>query len=154
MVSQLSSYQHFSKIFLLLLVLIVSAVLADINDVTYHNVVPGILHSLCSRFHRQQIYTAVGNIVFAMNPFEQLPLYTASVVAEYSREFACCNMPPAGGGASSTGGRLAAGGAGDLPPHVFRVAQQARSCLKRTAQAQAILIGGESGAGRRGTMRG
>ena len=94
----------------------------------------GILHTLCTRFEHQKIYTSVGNLLFAMNPHEHLPLYTASVVSHYARE---CDVHLASGGADTE----------QLRPHVFRIANRARSALQRTAHAQAVVIGGESGAG-------
>ena len=40
---------------------------------------PAILHSLQVRFNEDNIYTATGPILLAVNPFQRLPLYTKEV---------------------------------------------------------------------------
>jgi hypothetical protein len=47
--------------------------LADVNEAS-------IVHLLRARFSQDQIYTWVGNILVAVNPFKLLPLYTPSVI--------------------------------------------------------------------------
>lgn len=43
-----------------------------------------ILHSLCMRFNRGDIYTFTANaILLAVNPFKRLPLYGKELLTEY-----------------------------------------------------------------------
>ncbi len=45
---------------------------------------PGaVLSTVKQRYERQEIYTNVAQIVIAMNPFENLPIYTASHMKKY-----------------------------------------------------------------------
>ncbi|NXA32296.1 MYO9A protein, partial [Eudromia elegans] len=61
-----------------------------------------LLGSLRERFLRQQVYTDVGDILIAMNPFQCLPLYGREVSERYRRHER-----------------------GTLPPHIFAVADRA-----------------------------
>lgn len=73
-----------------------------------------------------QIYTAIGPIVLALNPFapteECTPARFAALAAEPDPD--------------------------KLPPHAFCVARSAYSVMAATGRPQAILISGESGAGK------
>ena len=42
-----------------------------------------LLHNLRKRFLDDKIYTYVGSILVAINPFKRLPLYTLDVLNEY-----------------------------------------------------------------------
>ena len=42
-----------------------------------------IVHNLRARFLDDKIYTYVGSILVAINPFKRLPLYTLDVLNEY-----------------------------------------------------------------------
>lgn len=75
---------------------------------------------------KKQIYTNVSRILIAVNPFEGLPLYSCEVLNKYS----------------------SAAQASDLPPHIYGVGQDALQGLRTGAKDQAILISGESGAGK------
>ena len=44
---------------------------------------PSILHVLELRFARDRIYTYSGRILLSINPFQDLPLYTPTVLASY-----------------------------------------------------------------------
>ena len=44
---------------------------------------PTIAYSLRERAKEGKIYTSVGNILISVNPFERLPLYTATVMEKY-----------------------------------------------------------------------
>lgn len=61
-----------------------------------------IIHCLRERFAIDEIYTAVGDILIALNPYVRLPLYTPEKVYEYSHR-----------------------GTKRLPPHVFDTASRA-----------------------------
>jgi len=92
-----------------------------------------IVYSLERRLEGKLIYTYVGDIIIAMNPFVRLPiLYTEDAVQSYvgkARNF-------------YEGGQ-------DLPdPHVFYTTDNAMYQLSVTGKSQSIIISGESGAGK------
>ena len=64
-------------------------------------------------------------MLVALNPYTRLPLYTPEVIAQYE-------------------GRKM----GELPPHVFAVAEDAYSQLQLGGKCQSIIVSGESGAGK------
>jgi myosin heavy subunit len=43
---------------------------------------PLILHNLRSRFVADKIYTRIGSIIIAINPFKPLPLYTEAYITK------------------------------------------------------------------------
>jgi myosin-5 len=101
---------------------------------------PAILWSLRSRFSRDIIYTNTGPILIAVNPFKFLSVYTSQSVETYRR----C------GESRQTA---------TLPPHVFSVADAAYRSMTSTYEpsgrsaSQAILVSGESGAGKTETTK-
>ncbi|KYO42746.1 myosin-IIIb-like [Alligator mississippiensis] len=88
-----------------------------------------LLQSLTDRFLQQRIYTYVGDILVAVNPFQRLPLYEKPIAEKYRSR-----------------------AKGSLPPHIFAVADRAyQAMLGRLGmgpQNQCIVISGESGAGK------
>ncbi|XP_048148472.1 myosin-IIIb-like isoform X2 [Corvus hawaiiensis] len=88
-----------------------------------------LLAGLRERFLQQHIYTDIGDILVAMNPFQPLPLYGREVSERYRRFQTDA-----------------------LPPHIFAVASRAyHAMLGRGGggpRNQCILISGESGAGK------
>ncbi|KAF5906904.1 myosin-IIIb-like isoform X2, partial [Clarias magur] len=98
------------------------ATLSDLDE-------KSLLESLTGRFRHSHIYTYIGDILVAVNPFKQLPLYGKEVSEKYK-----CHEKSA------------------LPPHIFAVADRAyQSMLGRLATGpknQCIVISGESGAGK------
>ncbi|KAL9964836.1 hypothetical protein ACROYT_G028531 [Oculina patagonica] len=92
--------------------------LGDLNEA-------GILHNLFIRYYNHQIYTYTGSILVAVNPYQLYPIYDADHVKKYKNR------------------KL-----GDLPPHIFAVADNAYSHMKREAHDQCVIISGESGAGK------
>lgn len=42
-----------------------------------------ILHNLRQRFLKDEIYTSIGGILIAVNPFKRLPLYGSSRIEAY-----------------------------------------------------------------------
>ncbi|XP_062560634.1 myosin-IIIb-like isoform X2 [Armigeres subalbatus] len=84
-----------------------------------------IVEQLQKRFETNQIYTYIGDILVAVNPFSQLGLYTTYHQRKYS-------------------GKTRS----DNPPHIFAVADAAHQALVHQKQNQAIVISGESGSGK------
>uniref|UniRef100_A0A672T5R7 Unconventional myosin-X-like n=1 Tax=Sinocyclocheilus grahami TaxID=75366 RepID=A0A672T5R7_SINGR len=85
-----------------------------------------IMHNLFLRYQKDLIYTNIGSILATVNPYKQIPgLYDAEAVDMYSRHHL-----------------------GELPPHIFAVANECYSCLWKRHDSQCVLISGESGAGK------
>uniref|UniRef100_A0AAR2IU14 Myosin motor domain-containing protein n=1 Tax=Pygocentrus nattereri TaxID=42514 RepID=A0AAR2IU14_PYGNA len=85
----------------------------------------GILRNLLIRYKQGAIYTYIGSVLVAVNPYQVLPIYTAEQVRLYH------------------GRRL-----GELPPHVFAIADSCYYNLRRNQRNQCCVISGESGAGK------
>ena len=83
-----------------------------------------ILHSLRIRFKQDFIYTNVSTILISVNPFKQLPIYTPQILENYRAN------------------------ARDLPPHIFGTASMAYDAMTASGHDQAVVISGESGAGK------
>nr|XP_020465549.1 unconventional myosin-VIIa-like [Monopterus albus] len=92
--------------------------LGDLNEA-------GLLRNLLVRHKEGIIYTYTGSILIAVNPYQLLPLYTTEYVHMY------------------TDRRL-----GELPPHVFAVADSCFFNMRRNRKNQCCVISGESGAGK------
>ncbi|XP_047623744.1 unconventional myosin-X isoform X2 [Phacochoerus africanus] len=85
-----------------------------------------IMHNLHQRYKRNQIYTYIGSIIASVNPYKPIAgLYAHEAVERYSR----CHL-------------------GELPPHVFAIANECYRCLWKRHDNQCVLISGESGAGK------
>lgn len=95
--------------------------LDELNEAT-------ILHSLHLRFQYDRFYTSVGTILVSLNPFKWVTeLYTPDVMKFYrDNRFS----------------------ASDKPPHVFDLAERSFHGLLDDGKNQAIIISGESGAGK------
>ncbi|KAL0583546.1 hypothetical protein ABG067_006570 [Albugo candida] len=102
---------------------------------------PGICHALQKRFEINEIYTFTGEILLAINPFQNVGIYSEKIRRKYIRN-----------------GEKRASGADvpDMPPHVFSIADKAyRNVCAPTfgkeglgTESQSILVSGESGAGK------
>ncbi|PQQ00844.1 hypothetical protein Pyn_39723 [Prunus yedoensis var. nudiflora] len=87
---------------------------------------PGVLQNLSCRYHINEIYTYTGSILIAVNPFRRLPhLYDNHMMEQYK------------------GVAL-----GELSPHPFAIADAAYRQMINEGISQAILVSGESGAGK------
>ncbi|KAG8512637.1 Unconventional myosin-X, partial [Galemys pyrenaicus] len=85
-----------------------------------------IMHNLHQRYKKNQIYTFIGSIIASVNPYKPIGgLYERAAMERYSR----CHL-------------------GELPPHVFAVANECYRCLWKHPTNQCVLISGESGAGK------
>ncbi|XP_013418061.1 LOW QUALITY PROTEIN: unconventional myosin-IXa-like [Lingula anatina] len=92
--------------------------LPDLNEVT-------LMENLKLRFSNGNIYTYVGSILIAVNPFKFFPIYNPKYVNMYQNR------------------RL-----GDLPPHIFAIADAAYHTMLHEKSDQCIVISGESGSGK------
>ncbi|XP_026278963.1 unconventional myosin-IXb isoform X5 [Frankliniella occidentalis] len=93
--------------------------LPDLNEQT-------LLDNLRARFSAGHIYTYVGSILIAVNPFKFHPIYNPKYVKLYQNR------------------RLGT----DFPPHIFAVADAAYHCMLRERRNQCVVISGESGSGK------
>ena len=91
---------------------------------------PGLLHNLACRYKADKIYTYTGNILIAVNPFQRLPLYGEDILFDYIGK-----------------------SIGVMPPHVYAIADLALRKMKTSGIGQAIIISGESGAGKTETAK-
>ncbi|KAG7330718.1 hypothetical protein KOW79_004687 [Hemibagrus wyckioides] len=97
----------------------------DLSTLTELNT-QAIMHNLYLRYHKDFIYTNIGSILAAVNPYKQIPgLYDGEAVQLYSKH------------------QL-----GELPPHIYALANECYRCLWKRADSQCVLISGESGAGK------
>ncbi|XP_059768838.1 unconventional myosin-IXa isoform X3 [Balaenoptera ricei] len=92
--------------------------LPDLNEKT-------LLENLRNRFKHEKIYTYVGSILIAINPFKFLPIYNPKYVKMYDNH------------------QL-----GKLEPHIYAVADVAYHAMLQRKRNQCIVISGESGSGK------
>eukprot|EP00117_Sycon_ciliatum_P034727 scpid4751/ scgid26450/ Myosin-VIIa; Protein crinkled len=92
--------------------------LGDLNEA-------GILHNLLKRYNEEKIYTFTGSILVAINPYQIFSIYGQEYIKRYQDKKI-----------------------GELPPHVFAIADNAYYFMKRGQRDQCIIISGESGAGK------
>ncbi|XP_053970179.1 myosin heavy chain 95F isoform X3 [Anastrepha ludens] len=84
------------------------------------------LDNLKTRYYKDKIYTYVANILIAVNPYREISdLYSSTTIKKY------------------TGRSL-----GELPPHVFAIADKAIRDMRVLKSSQSIIVSGESGAGK------
>ncbi|KAK1893530.1 Unconventional myosin-X, partial [Dissostichus eleginoides] len=93
--------------------------LADLHEAA-------IMHNLYQRYQKDNIYTNIGSILAAINPYKQIAgMYGPERVDQYSKHHI-----------------------GELPPHIFAVANECYRCIWKRHDSQCVLISGESGAGK------
>lgn len=85
-----------------------------------------LLHTVRVRYSKKEIYTRVGWTLISVNPFATLPIYSSQQLERYT----------------------ASANSMELPPHIFGIGQDAIRGLRETTNDQAVLISGESGAGK------
>ncbi|XP_053672693.1 unconventional myosin-IXa-like [Anopheles nili] len=93
--------------------------LPDLNEAT-------LLENLRQRFEAGHIYTYVGSILIAVNPFKFHPIYNPKYVRLYQNQ----RIGPI------------------LPPHIFAIADNAYYNMLKEKRNQCIVISGESGSGK------
>ncbi|KAM8835793.1 unconventional myosin-VIIa isoform 1-T1 [Synchiropus picturatus] len=92
--------------------------LGDLNEA-------GILRNLLIRYNECVIYTYTGSILVAVNPYQLLPIYTADQIRLYTNKKI-----------------------GEMPPHIFAIADNCYFNMQRNNKDQCCIISGESGAGK------
>ena len=92
--------------------------LPNLNEIT-------LMANLKRRFQDGNIYTYVGSILISVNPFKFYPIYNPKYVKMYQNQ------------------RL-----GELPPHIFAIADAAYHTMLHDHKNQCIVISGESGSGK------
>lgn len=95
--------------------------LCKLNDLTEST----MLSILRDRFQSDMIYTYVGSILIAINPYHFYSIYNPKYSSLYE------------------GRHL-----GELPPHIFAIADDAYNSMLNDKRDQAVIISGESGAGK------
>ena len=105
--------------------------LVDSDDVSE----PSILWTIEKRFMNNMIYSGIGSIIVAVNPYKMIDnLYSNELLQKY---LSMQSMQTPG----INNYKL-------LPPHVWTIAQNAFGQLQTNYCKQAIIISGESGAGK------
>ena len=79
-----------------------------------------VLHTIRNRYNQHSIYTYSGIVLIAVNPFQRVTLYGPEIIQAYS-------------------GRKR----GDLEPHLFAIAEDAYTAMRREAMGQTIIVSGE-----------
>ncbi|KAF5331028.1 hypothetical protein D9619_005722 [Psilocybe cf. subviscida] len=86
---------------------------------------PSVLHTIRNRYGQHSIYTYSGIVLIAVNPFQRVALYGPEIIQAYS-------------------GRKR----GELEPHLFAIAEDAYTAMRKEGMGQTIIVSGESGAGK------
>ncbi|XP_027263507.1 unconventional myosin-VIIa [Cricetulus griseus] len=92
--------------------------LGDLNEA-------GILRNLLIRYRDHLIYTYTGSILVAVNPYQLLSIYSPEHIRQYTNKKI-----------------------GEMPPHIFAIADNCYFNMKRNNRDQCCIISGESGAGK------
>ncbi|KAF6104978.1 myosin VIIA [Phyllostomus discolor] len=98
--------------------------LGDLNEA-------GILRNLLIRYRDHLIYTGcggqtyTGSILVAVNPYQLLSIYSPEHIRQYTNKKI-----------------------GEMPPHIFAIADNCYFNMKRNSRDQCCIISGESGAGK------
>ncbi|KAK3233990.1 hypothetical protein CYMTET_55740 [Cymbomonas tetramitiformis] len=99
-----------------------------------------VLATISERFHNDCIYTTVGPVLIAVNPYRLLPIYGVPSITKYA-----LSESIGIGQASEVEDVSARAGA----PHIYQVAARAlRAVALASGLSQSVVISGESGAGK------
>ncbi len=79
-----------------------------------------VLHTIRNRYAQHNIYTYSGIVLIAVNPFQRVTLYGPEIIQAYS-------------------GRKR----GDLEPHLFAIAEDAYTAMRKEGMGQTIIVSGE-----------
>ncbi|KAG6865880.1 hypothetical protein C0991_010961 [Blastosporella zonata] len=83
---------------------------------------PSVLHTIRNRYAQHSIYTYSGIVLIAVNPFQRVTLYGPEIIQAYS-------------------GRRR----GELEPHLFAIAEDAYTAMRKEGMGQTIIVSGERG---------
>lgn len=106
-----------------------------------------LLEALQKRFYDHKIYTDLGEILVAVNPFQRLPIYGDEVAAAFSSSARPAKLISH----EAEEDQEAAGNC--RQPHVFKLANRLFADLRSHDQPQTCIISGESGAGKTETCK-
>jgi hypothetical protein len=84
-----------------------------------------ILANLKKRLNSSIIFTSIGSVILSVNPFKNLGVFNQDVINKYKAKQAF-----------------------EVPPHIFTLAESAYRNLLTEERSQAVVISGESGAGK------
>jgi myosin-5 len=79
-----------------------------------------VLHTIRNRYAQHSIYTYSGIVLIAMNPFQRITQYGPEIIQAYS-------------------GRRR----GELEPHLFAIAEDAYTAMRKEGTGQTIIVSGE-----------
>lgn len=79
-----------------------------------------VLHTIRNRYAQHSIYTYSGIVLIAVNPFQRVNLYGPEVIQAYT-------------------GRKR----GELEPHLFAIAEDAYTAMRKDGTGQTIIVSGE-----------
>ena len=79
-----------------------------------------VLHTIRNRYGQHSIYTYSGIVLIAVNPFQRVTLYGPEIIQAYS-------------------GRKR----GELEPHLFAIAEDAYTAMRKEGMGQTIIVSGE-----------
>ncbi|XP_049400671.1 myosin-2-like isoform X2 [Solanum stenotomum] len=99
----------------------------DLIQLCYLNE-PSVLHNLQYRYAQDRIYTKVGPVLIAVNPFKEIQLYGSKLVTAYKKKLLDS-------------------------PHIYSIAETAYSQMMEDEVNQSIIISGESGSGKTETAK-
>ncbi|KZV70470.1 myosin 5 [Peniophora sp. CONT] len=86
---------------------------------------PSVMHTIRNRYAQHSIYTYSGIVLIAMNPFQRVNIYGPEIIQAYS------------------GTRRE-----EVEPHLFAIAEDAYTAMRKDGTGQTIIVSGESGAGK------
>ena len=79
-----------------------------------------VLHTIRNRYGQHSIYTYSGIVLIAVNPFQRVNLYGPEIIQAYN-------------------GRKR----GELEPHLFAIAEDAYTAMRKDGTGQTIIVSGE-----------
>lgn len=106
--------------------------LVQLNDVNQG----ALLHTLRQRYARDDVYTSIGSILIAINPFKRLAACSPETIAKMTAEVV-----------------EARGLEEKIKPHIFKTVLAAYTGMCQSGRPQSVLISGESGAGKTETAK-
>lgn len=103
---------------------------------------PSILNVLCNKYLKDDIYTFTGSILLAVNPFQNLSIYSQQTIQQYLKD-----------GKNRWDLNNLNSNIEKLSPHIYSISDESYWNMKNYNKNQSILISGESGAGKTFTTK-